>query len=155
MFIRATREVNWNLHLKTFRSMLPWFFICDRINYARYGSAYLLEMNAIDYTHPGLPKNNCNSIYLNAVLIFFCLLDIAAELRTSFAVQRQSKYGFSAVSCDQTIEQTINRDSKTKGGLVGFTLNRSAVHRWLLAQSERAAITNKCKDMGYVNVKPR
>lgn len=155
MFIRATREVNWNLHLKTFRSMLPWFFICDRINYARYGSAYWLEMNAIDYTHPGWQKKMRFNLSKCSFNFFFVFLDIAAELRTSFAVQRQSKYGFSAVSCDQTIEQTINRDSKTKGGLVGFTLNRSAVHRWLLAQSERAAITNKCKDMGYVNVKPR
>ncbi|XP_028419097.1 uncharacterized protein LOC114544759 [Dendronephthya gigantea] len=27
MFIRATREVNWDLHLAAFRAMLPWFFI--------------------------------------------------------------------------------------------------------------------------------
>ena len=76
-----------------------------------------------------------------------------SELPTSFAVQRQSDHGFSAVSCDQTIEQTINRDSK--GGLIGFSLNRAAIQRWLLAQSERAAITNKCKDMAGAEAKPR
>ena len=54
-----------------------------------------------------------------------------SELSTSFAVQRQSDRGFSAVSCDQTIEQTINQDSKTKGGLIGFSLNRAAIHTWL------------------------
>lgn len=78
-----------------------------------------------------------------------------SELSTSFSVQRQDNHGFSAVSCDQTIEQTINRDSKTKGGLIGFSLNRAAVHRWLLAQSERAAITKSCKDMAGVSGKPR
>ena len=76
-------------------------------------------------------------------------------MSTSFAVQRQSDHGYSAVSCDQTIEQAIIRDSKTKGGLIGFSLNRAAVHRWLLAQSERAAITNKCKDMAGAEAKPR
>ena len=54
MFIRATRQVNWDLHLAAFRAMLPWFFICDRVNYARYGSAYLLEMTALENTHPGI-----------------------------------------------------------------------------------------------------
>ncbi|CAB4001142.1 Hypothetical predicted protein [Paramuricea clavata] len=72
---------------------------------------------------------------------------IVSELSTNFAVQCQSDHGFPAISCDQTIEQTINCDSKTKGGLIGFSLNHAAIHRWLLAQSERAAITNKCKDM--------
>ena len=53
MFIRATRQVNWNLHLTAFRAMLPWFFIWDGINYARYDSAYMLEMTALEKTHPG------------------------------------------------------------------------------------------------------
>jgi hypothetical protein len=84
-----------------------------------------------------------------------CLTDIVSELSTSFAVRRQNDHGFSAVSCDQTIEQTINRDSKTKGGLIGFLLNRAAIHRWLLAHTERAAIINKCKDMTSADAKPR
>jgi hypothetical protein len=54
MFIRATRQVNWDLHLMAFSAMIPWFFICDRVNYARYGSAYILEMTALEKTHPGM-----------------------------------------------------------------------------------------------------
>lgn len=53
MFIRGTRVIDWNLHLAAFRAMIPWFFACDRTNYARYGSAYWLEMTALDQTHPG------------------------------------------------------------------------------------------------------
>lgn len=49
----------------------------------------------------------------------------------------------------------MNRDSKTKGGLIGFSLNRAAIHRWLLAQSERAAIANQCKDLAGASCKPR
>ena len=63
---------------------------------------------------------------------------IHKELSANFAVQRQGDHGFSAVAWDQTREQTANRDSKPKGGLIGFSMNRSSVHRWLLSQSERA-----------------
>ena len=54
MFIRATRQVNCGLHLAAFMAMLPSFFISDRVNYARYGSAYLLDMTALESTHPGI-----------------------------------------------------------------------------------------------------
>ena len=42
MFLRATRENNWDLHLSAVRSMLPWFFATDRVHYARYGTVYML-----------------------------------------------------------------------------------------------------------------
>ena len=65
------------------------------------------------------------------------------------------KYGFSSVICDQTIEQTLNRDSKVKGGLVDITLNRGAMHRWILGQAERAAIMCQCEAMANVSDIPR
>ena len=77
----------------------------------------------------------------------FSIIGILPKLSSNFAIQRQNDHGFSAVACDQTIEQTVNRDSKTKGGLTGFSMNRSSVRRWLLSQSERAAITQRCKSM--------
>lgn len=54
MFIRATRQVDWDLHLSAFRMMIPWFFASDKFNYARYGWAYWLEMTSLEKTHPGL-----------------------------------------------------------------------------------------------------
>ena len=68
----------------------------------------------------------------------------AKNIRENWTVQRQDRYGFSAIACDQAIEQTANRDSKTKGGMIGLTLNRGAVHRWFLSQSERSAIARQC-----------
>ena len=34
MFIRATRIIDWDLHLLAFRSMIPWYFACDKVNYS-------------------------------------------------------------------------------------------------------------------------
>lgn len=64
-----------------------------------------------------------------------------------FVVQRQDRYGFSSVACDMAIEQTVNRDSKTKGGMKGLTLNKGAVNRWLLSHHQRAAIAKECQRM--------
>ena len=71
MFIRATRENNWDLHLSTVRSMLPWFFATDRVHYARYGTVYWLEMLCLETSHPGRTDlfingfdKSFNSIYM-------------------------------------------------------------------------------------------
>jgi hypothetical protein len=59
--------------------------------------------------------------------------------------QRQDCYGFSSTACDQTMEQMfIYGFSKTKGGIVGFTLNRTAAKRWILAQLGRGSIMKQC-----------
>ncbi len=71
----------------------------------------------------------------------------SAEISLQWTVQRQKKYGFSSIASDQAIEQTCNRDSKTKGGIVGLTQNRAAINRWILAQPDRSAITRKCELM--------
>eukprot|EP00794_Sanderia_malayensis_P000765 gene765-55_t len=101
LFLRATRSNDWDLHLSAVRSMLPWFFVTDRVHYSRYGTAYWLEMSCIEQTNPG----------------------------------------------QHNTQQTHNRDSKVRGGLVGFTLNRAAVHRWIMAQGERGAMKRQCLAM--------
>ncbi|PIK43799.1 hypothetical protein BSL78_19364 [Apostichopus japonicus] len=63
-----------------------------------------------------------------------------------FAVQR-SQNGFAKIACDQTIEQTANRDCKTKGGMVGFTTNKGAVNRWIWSHHARGEITRECELM--------
>jgi hypothetical protein len=79
------------------------------------------------------------------------LTDVAENIEDNWTVQRQKDRQFSSVPCDQTIEQTLNKDSKMKGGLVGFTLNRGAVHRWILGQAERSAISRMCQDMANIS----
>ena len=53
LFTCHTRADDWHLHLSAIRSMLPWFFAYDRVNYQCYLTAYWLEMNLLEHTHPG------------------------------------------------------------------------------------------------------
>ncbi len=126
LFTRATHEGDWQLHQSAVRNMLPWYFVYNRTNYCRYLSAYYVEMLDLPNTHPDVYER---------------------FLAGEFCVQRQEAHGFAQVECDITIEQTFNRESKTKGGLTGFTQNKAAVHRWILSQPARALITKECKSM--------
>ena len=101
-FIRATRERDWDLHLTCMEQFLPWFFAYDRVSYARYGSIYLWQMKALNKTNPTALK----------------------VLRDGgFCVQHTEGNTFAQVAVDLAIEQSINRDTKTKGGIVGFSTN--------------------------------
>ena len=46
--LRASRERNWDLHLGAIRAMIPWCFAYDKINYARYLSAYFAHKSSRD-----------------------------------------------------------------------------------------------------------
>ncbi|XP_049332864.1 uncharacterized protein LOC111197609 isoform X2 [Astyanax mexicanus] len=127
LFVSATRESDWQLHLSTLRLMMAWFFAYDRVNYARYLPSYWLEMVSLPLTHPSCHSDLC--------------------VKGQWTVQRQNVHGFASIACDQAIEQTCNRDSKTKGGWIGMTQNRAAVYRWILSQHERAAIARQCESM--------
>ena len=50
--LRSSREGNWNLHLNAIRSMIPWCFAYDKVNYARYLTAYYAEMTNLQETNP-------------------------------------------------------------------------------------------------------
>lgn len=107
-FIRSSREGNWPLHLASVRAMVPWMFSYDRYNYARYLPVYWMETNILPKSHPFVYEH---------------------FQKGYFSVQRQDSYGFAGIPCDMTIEQTVNKDSKTRGGLKGFTVNKGAVNR--------------------------
>ena len=109
------KEGRWKLHLACIRDIMPWMFAYDRVNYSRYLPVYFLQMSALLFTHP----------------------EAAADLLYGdFGVQSNSSHGFSQVPVDQAIEQTINRDSKTKGGIIGFSLQKGAVQKWAITAHE-------------------
>lgn len=66
-----------------------------------------------------------------------------------FSVQRV-RQPFSQVAVDMAIEQTVNRDTKTSGGIIGISTNTAASQRWLLTAHDRAAITSSCRDLAGV-----
>jgi len=46
----ADREGDWPLHLSCIRSMIPWCFAMDKINYARYLPVYYAQMSRLQQT---------------------------------------------------------------------------------------------------------
>ena len=65
----------------------------------------------------------------------------------AFVVRRSEKVKFNIVSTDQALEQTINLEAKSKGGVVGFTLRKSALLRWLLTRHITAEYNVAFKSM--------
>ena len=124
-FIRADREGLWNLHLDALSEMLPYFFAYDRINYSRWASVYLADMKSLART--------AKEVY-------------DEFLAGNHPVKRASG-SFNQVWTDLALEQSVNKDSKVKGGIIGFTQNKDAVDRWFLTAHTRAQIVSSTKAM--------
>ena len=125
-FIRSTREGIWDLHLACISEMLPWMFAYDPTNYARYLSYHWMDMKSLQMSHP-----EANTHLQNG----------------EFAVQRTAYKGFSRVAVDHTIEQTVNRDTETKRGIIRLSLKKGAVQRWILTAHERAETVRNIRSM--------
>lgn len=124
-FVKAERTGNWRLHLAATSSMAPYFFAHDRQNYARWLPVYLAEMGQLEQKHPEVYQQ---------------------FMEGEHAISRSSQ-PFASVWTDMALEQSINLDSKSKGGIVGISLNADALQRWFLTSHERAAITTAVKQM--------
>ena len=124
--LRASREGNWILHLKSIREMLPWCFAYNRTNYSRYLPWYYREMQCLKVTHPEIHE------YLQS---------------GGFSCQIGSKNTFGRIPMDQTIEETINKDTQTAGGTKGFSTNKSAVSKYYITANDRANFIRQLRSM--------
>ena len=125
-FIKAEHTGNWQLHLSTTKAMSPYFFFAmDRKNYSRWLPVYLVDMQTLDAVHSTVKQE---------------------FLIGNHAVSR-SQNSFSQVWTDMALEQSVNLDSKSKGGIVGITQKSEALERWFLTCHERAAITSAIKEI--------
>ena len=116
-FLKAERVGNWELHLASFMDMLPFFFIYDHNNYARWGPVYLADMSLLQETAP----------------------EVHAEFKAGNFVVKRSNDVFNQVSPDQAPEW-LNRSCKVAGGLIGITRNETARDKWCLTYNEKAHI---------------
>ncbi|KAK4881851.1 hypothetical protein RN001_005170 [Aquatica leii] len=112
-FIYSERTGQWDLHLQSFRKMLPWFFTYDHNNYARWGSVYLCDMLDLENKAPIVYQEFCDG---------------------NFVVKRLNG-GFNRISVDQALEY-VNKTSKDAGGIVGLTKNSTRLDEWYLSFSE-------------------
>ena len=117
MFIQSSHEGHWELHLACIHVMLPWMFAYDRSNYSRFMSYYWCQMRSLKSTHPRVHHELSNGEFV---------------VERSSVLPRQ-------LPVDLTIEQTVNRDTKTHGGIIGFS-RKPGVQRWIVNSHQRAEI---------------
>ena len=103
-YVRAERDGIWDLHLSSVTQMLPYFFAFDRINYSQWISVYLVDMRLLPQTASAVHKE---------------------LVKGNHPVKRTSNSKFDQVWTDMGIEQTINRESKTKAESLALAKKRA------------------------------
>ena len=121
--ISADREGNFPLHIAAVEKSLPIFQESDAINYLRYGSFYLESMKLLKNSHPEVYK----------------------RFEDGYFVVKDRVGSFNAVSPDMKLEQSIQRASKNKGGIVGQTRKTAVVIEWQLIFHEILLISNNLR----------
>ena len=128
--VRADREGDWHLHLQLVEAVLPYFTVFDSINYLRWCSLYLEDMKKLPGNAPVVHDN---------------------FMAGRFVVKRSS-IPFSAVAADMCLEQTINRSSKTSGGIIGNTKRKEFVTRWNIIHHELMAVNQTFREVTGVQL---
>ena len=95
--LRASCEGNWELHLNSIRSMIPWCFAYGKLNYAIYLPAYYAQMTNLPEEHPDVYESFMTGI---------------------FSVQISGNNPFGRSPADQTTEVTVNKDTQTPSGAI-------------------------------------
>jgi hypothetical protein len=124
--LRSSREGDWALHMSTIHAMIPWCFAYDKVNYARYLPVYYADMSNMSTQYPDIYNN---------------------FLDGRFSVQLGSNNPFVKISVDQTTEETVNKDTKTSGGVRKYSLNPNAVSRFYLTAEYRSAYLRQFRNM--------
>ena len=127
--IRASREGNWQLHLYAIRNMIPWCFAYDKINYARYLPVYYAQMINLPSEHPNVYSNFMNG---------------------KFSVQLAGESPFGRIPVDQTTEVTVNKDTKSSGGITKYSLKTGAVTRFYMTAEYRCSFLAHLRHMVQV-----
>ena len=123
-FHRSIKENDLKSYIYSLRKLCNLLFSADHLHYARYLPVYYYQLLNLPMTHPGAEQ---------------LLRD------NGFSVAR-SDVPASRNAVDITIEQTINRSAKTSGGIIGFSRNKSAYHRWCLTRHKRASYVEVALD---------
>ena len=117
LFLRATPQQSWDLHLASLNDLSQYFFAYDMINYARLTPVYLAQMYALKDSDP-------------------VTWDLFKQ--GNFSVNK-TKVAFSAIGCDHAMEQQ-NRAMKVFGGIKGIANNVLALEQYFLLIPEIGGI---------------
>ena len=133
LFIRASRQQSWELHLASLHHLCKYLFAFDMINYARLTPVYIAKMFSLKDNDPKTwSMFNESSFSVNKIFI-----------------------PFSAIGVDHAIEQE-KRAVKVVGGIKGTANNRKALDEYFLTVSEmRNIIHDFCDVFNIQNEAPR
>lgn len=123
-FARSIKLGNWKLHLQATENMLPWVFSYDRINYARFLTYYTAIMQNLPEMHPGIYQ----------------------QFEAGHFSVRRKRGRFNKIPFDQVVEQTINREQKCAGGIIGFSTSEGTVQRWSLTSHVAAKCQSRLEE---------
>lgn len=127
-FIRAQREGDWKLDLSSQAAMLPYFFACNKQNYARWCTFYVLEMLL------KLPKQ------------------VENEFENGNFSINLTPGPFRGIWSDMAVEMSVIKDTKGDGGIIGLTRKDSTVLRWAVTRNVLGAYSAVMKTRsGYTN----
>ena len=98
--------------------MLKCFFAYDKTNYSRHFTYYWASQQNLQSSHPGIYEE-----FLNG----------------HFAVKR-TPGKFNMLPSERVIEQTINKEQKGAGGIIGISTSSGAVQRWIFSSHTIAEI---------------
>lgn len=130
-FIEAERTGSWQLHLSTIAKMMPFFHATGHFNYALSAQLYLQDMLQLEGSIN--PLDYCNFVD-----------------NGFFAIRRSNKY-WSGIWSDMTIEQTLMRSMKTKGGLTsGRGYTDSVLTKWTKGLPVMQRVSQSIED--FVNI---
>ena len=110
--LRLVRAL-FSLYIDDLRQILPWMFVMDHSDYAKWLSVHYRDMCVLQSAHPSVYK-------------YF--------IDGSFVVNKTTKL-FSSIALDHCHER-VNAVVKGEGGAVGLTENLAALRRWMVAGPE-------------------
>ena len=123
--VRADREGNFLLHMKTVGELCAIFTGGDGIHYMRCISFYHELLKNLKDKHPELYGN---------------------FMQGDFVIKTK-KGSFNGVAADMKLEQTIQRSSKSSHGIIGQTRSLGYVTQWQLLYHELLGISNVFRDI--------
>ena len=132
LFIRATRQGLWLLHLSSLEKLCPYFFSQGRMKYAQYVPEYIAKMYELQHTDP-LIWNELNSGH-------FCV--------------NKSTVPFCSLGVDHALEQ-VNKTMKVLGGIRGITQKPMTLARFFLVAPELARLSAEAEKLAGITKRQR
>ena len=132
LFILATREGLWNLHLAALEKLCALFFSRDRLKYAQMVPSYIAQMHSLRESDP----------------------EIWHEFSQGNFCVNKSDVPFCSIGVDHAIEH-INRMMKVKGGLSGITQKPATLTQFFLVAPELTHLVEEIDYLGSLKAPKR